>query len=314
MRRTLRLLMPLLALLASIGSAQASTVWWHGDAAIARFEPASGQLQTLTLPARVRALASTPDGGVWVVYGDALTRFGADLVPATTVLIPAPIPAMPTLVATDSGGGVWLAQGDAVLHYDSGGVVVSTWRHSAPIRALAVGGPDAIFVGDREAIHHYNDHGEVVRAPRLHEADAPTALLLDAPGGYVWLLGREVAVQYDALVGLTERARVTLAEGTTAAALDVATGALWFLSQNQLVSLDRQGVQVDSLPVSPGAADTPLALAFERAADRLWIGDLRGTTAFNRQSLQWIRLTDGEATVGIAGAFAATTPRSISSV
>ncbi len=305
-----RALLMLLALaLTSVGSAHGGAVWWHGNAAVTRFDPASGQLRTVTLPAPVRALASTPDEGAWVAYGEVLVHLGTDLVPRVSVAIPPAEPATPMLAVADDQGGIWIAHGDAVQHYDSVGERMSAWQHGAPILALAAGGRNAIFLGDQQAIHHYNEQGDVIRVHRLLESDVPSGMLLDRRGGYLWWLGRDAAVQLDVLTGLTERMRITLPAGARAVALDAASGSLWLLGPAHFVALDRDGTEVESSPVPRNATDMPLALAVERAADRLWIGDQRGTTAFNRQSLQWIRLTDGEATVAIAGNFAALAPR-----
>ena len=307
--RALLLLLALALALNVVGSAHGGALWWHGDAAVTRFDPATGQLRTLPLPAPVRALASTSDEGAWVAYGGMLVRLGTDLAPRLTIVLPAVEPATLLLAAADDEGGVWIAHGDTVQHYDGTGERIAVWQHGAPILALAAGGRSAIFVGDQQAIHRYNDQGDVIRIQRLKEDDLPSGMLLDRRGGYLWLLGRDAAAQLDVLTGLTERTRVPMPAGLRAVALDPASGALWLLGPKHFVALDRDGTQVDSSPVPLDATDMPTALAVERAADRLWIGDRRGTTAFNRQSLQWIRLTDGEATIAIAGSFAALVPQ-----
>lgn len=290
---------------ARAGAVFGAAVWWSGDYTISRFLPATGELRTLNLSSPVRALAPLGDGGAWVIEGDLLIRRSPGLEVAAAAAEPLDS-RIPTRLAATSDGGVWVASGAALRRLDGAGRVVTTWEHRWPISALSVGGPDALWVGDVIGVTRYDAHGRPARSIRLAEAP-PSAMLFDAAGGYLWVLAEGVALQLDALGSLAEHARITLPAETSAVAFDVASGMLWMLSSRRLTAFDRDGRQVADHAIAAGTLSTPSTLASDALQARLWIGDLRGATVFNRETLQWMRPATGDRAL-LAGSFHSTVP------
>ncbi len=308
MKRLQRVLLAILLFVVGFGHASADAIWWANDAIISRFESSTGQQRSRETPARVRAIAPVPDGGAWLVVGDTLMFLDHDL--ATTIVVSMERDTLdaPTFAAADADGGAWVAAGAWLHHFDRAGVPVLAWRRETSITALAVGGPRAIWLADTSGIHQVTAEGVVVQSIQPIAGSTPSAMLLDPAGGYLWVLNTEFAIQLDVLARFAEQTRFKLPPETSAAAVDVATGTLWLLSHHNLATFNRDATPVASWQVPRGAVNAPSALAIDILADRLWIGDVLGTTALNRETMQWIRLTSGEPTSVIAGAYRSLMP------
>lgn len=294
--------------IAIMAGAKAEPLWWNGEHALTRFEPETGALRTLTTPQSVGAVVALADGGAWVVLGGRLVRLGPDLGELAEANIEVQAGEALALANSGSDGAIWVAQGEWLRRYDDSGKLANGWRHIAPISALAVAGPTAVWVADSERLQRHDEEGTLLDSTRIERSESPLAILPDRLGGYLWLLTAESAIQYDVLGRLVERTRVGLPPDTVAAAVESRSGGLWLLRRDGLVAFDRDARARGPWPLPADMVTRPFAMALDPHPERMWIGDDRGTLAFNRATVQWLRLTDGDRTTSIAGSLQAVLP------
>jgi len=290
-------------LVAVSGDVCASAVWWNSGAIVTRFEPDTGHLRSMAPPSPVRAVAPLADGGAWIVHGQSLLRFRPNLSVAVELDLKPDARDARVHVAVTGDGGAWVAQGTLVRQFDGAGQPVTEWHHAHPVEVFNVSGPRSLWIGDARGIHQYEADGTLRRSMAGPDTARALALLVDPAGGYLWAINAHSAVQFDVLTGFTERASVPLPAVTSSAALDPTTGWLWLLAGEKVWALDRDAAEVASWSVPGGTLSEASALAVDVSAARLWVGDRTGTTAFNLQAMQWIRLTSGDATTAIPGMY-----------
>ncbi|MEP7327729.1 MAG: hypothetical protein ABI777_00855, partial [Betaproteobacteria bacterium] len=287
----------------------AGVVWWNGDFALTRLESDTGQMRVRNFPTRIRTVAPLADGGTWIVAGNIVERIGMDLEPSLTVATDTDPANVPTFSAATRDGGLWIVHGRSITRLNASGVEVIRWLHPLTALAFAYGGPDSLWVGDATGVHQYTADGVLVRSASLRSGGVPKAIVLDAIVGYLWVVTATFATQFDVFAGLQERAALALSPTVTTVAMDVNGGTLWLLSHRHLDAYDRNAAPIGTWMLPGGMVVDASALAVDALYQRLWVGDVHGTTAFNRETMQWIRLTDGERTTEIAGSHHQLAPR-----
>ncbi len=298
--RALLLVATLCGTVDSLG-AEAATIWWSDQGSITRFTAETGHLEAAATSASVRAVLPLNDNGAWLLQDDRLVRVDASLKPARVIALGSP--QTPAIVAADGAGDVWVAQGPRIRHFDASGEPLGEWQHAAPLSALAVAG-DAVWAATGTTIEQFAADGSLRRSIDVAMGSTGVsvhALLLDRAGGYLWAVTETSAIQLDVFAGLVPRARVAVAPGTAAIGLDAASGTTWHVSPERVSAFDRDAAIAGSFDVPRSALSNPSAVTAELLAKRVWIADARGTTAFNHEALQWMRVAAGGSVTALAG-------------
>ena len=121
------------------------------------------------------------------------------------------------------GSGV----GASLLHFDRAGSRVGQMTIDAPVLAIAVAGPDAIFVATATSL---TTPGFVRRVRSTNRSIKYAGSGFDGSAngpaaGYLWLVRGGAVIQFDALLGLVPRATIVV-PGPDAVGLDAMSGML----------------------------------------------------------------------------------------
>jgi len=131
-------------------------------------------------------------------------------------------------LATDAGsGGAWLARDTRLMNFNTHGVLVNEWSVAEPVHAMAVDGPDAIFIATDFTLTRYDAAGAPLARVDLPQVAGSGAesMLSDASAAYSWLARAGALVQFDVLAGIIP-GTVIPTDNPVALALDTQTGSL----------------------------------------------------------------------------------------
>ncbi len=258
--------------------AVAKAIWLVEGGHLTRLDPELGITQRAPVVAGVRNVAPTASGGAWVATEGILTRLDGALEPAAlTPLSPAEAATFGPMAAERSDDGLWAALGATLVRFDAAGSRVREVTFESPPLAIAVAGPEAVFVATATALVRVDGAGAV--GARADFARLPgsgvMSLLADPLAGYVWLVRTGAVIQFDALQGLRPRASIVVA-GPDAADVELRSGTLTLVSGQRIERFDRDG-----RAILPGtfASEPFVDLAGIDGAPRdplLWFGDRIG--------------------------------------
>jgi hypothetical protein len=237
-----------LLLAAHVPAATAKLIWLLEGERLVRVDSATSLREALPM-AGARTIAPTVDGGAWALTDEAFVLFDDAL--AVRLRIPLAREQIGTIgaVAVDAGdGSLWYASGPLLVHVDRTGMQDRRLAADGPVLAIAVGGPDALFVASPASLTRFDSEGHVVgRFVLGGPPGGETKAILDDPlAGFVWLVREGAVVQFDALFGLAPRTAI-FAPGLSAASIDAETGTLTLLVSREILRYDRNGA-----PVAPG--------------------------------------------------------------
>ena len=241
MNRSLRRILVAAFLLAVPAFAGATGIWLIEGGRLSRVDFGAGSFLTAPIDERVRNVAPLGNGGAWVLSDNALTLLDdALVVQSTTKVMPDEAASFGPMAADSSDRGVWLGAGASLLHFDSHGSRMSQLPVDGPVHAIAVAGPDALFVATATALMRLDSTGAMVaRFDVTHMPGASSVdLLMDPVAGFLWLVRSGAVVQFDALMGLT-RGAVIVVDGPDAVSLDAQSGILTLVTGQEIRHYDR---------------------------------------------------------------------------
>ena len=271
--------------LACCTHAGAKELWLVQDDALTWFDTGSGMSRMFLSPARILDLAPVGRAGAWlltetklVLLDEALSeRASADLLPDEF--------AAGGPLAVEPSGGLWIAAGSRVIHFDATGTRIKELWISEPVRAIAIGGPDALFVATMTSLARYDASGRMTARADLGQlpGSGVSGMLLDSLAGMLWLARSDELIQFDVLLGISPRASIPVPQ-PDAIAIDVPTGFLTAISGREVRLYDR-----DARPISPltFTSEPFVALAGSDPEVRdslLWFGDGLGVGAVDISS------------------------------
>lgn len=276
-----RLLVCLLAVAGIVFSptaAAARNVWLFESGALTRMDLETGSVRSIAFSQLPRAIAASEGTGAWVLMDETLLLIDEDLAVRLRVKLDfSPVEGGTKLAADAISGGAWLAQDTRLMNFNGQGGLVSEWSVATPIRAMAVAGPEEIFIATDISLTRYNASSTPLSRIDLTQVAGSGAesLVLDASAAYLWLARTGALVQFDVLAGMIPRITIPT-DNPVALSLDSQSGLLTALAGQSIARYDRDGERVASAPFT----DEPLAgvagIAAYVAMPYFWFGDRSG--------------------------------------
>lgn len=261
-----------------------------------RIDPATNAItDTVALTAEPKALAAALDGGVWVLTGKRLQRYGNTLAFEREVDIRAGVSGFEEgkrLVADPYDGSIWVAGEKTVVRLDAAGVVLKSWKADEDIKAIAFDVDETLWVLSKKRLWRLSQDASVLQTfDTINAITEPELVAVDRLGNRLWLSnGRElIAVGTDSpqVLGRIDL-RTLLVHGdgdddshkAKALAAHPIFGTVWVATKKALLLFDRAGAflkQIDLTPYDMSGIET---LAFDAANFALWVGGKRGVARF----------------------------------
>ncbi len=272
--RLARVLVALLCLACTLPVC-ARAVWFAETGALSRLDVDSGDLQTVPMQEAVLGIAPASSNSAWVLTKGALFRIDEALAERVRIDIdPLEFDGTVAMAADPIEEGVWIAMGRQIAGFDKAGRRTQAWTAAEPVRALAVAGPNAIFVASTIALTQYDSNGAVLARLDLGNVRGSDVrgMYVDALAGTIWLVRSDALVQVDVFAGLVPRTTHSI-QPPDATALEPINGVLTSLAGRTLTQYGR-----DALPLTPGIFATE-SLNAPAGADTavlhplLWFGD-----------------------------------------
>jgi hypothetical protein len=269
--RLLRVLIGVSMLALSL-AAGASSIWMSDGARLY----ATDTLTNRTLPVRtdepIRALAATTNGGAWVLTDERLLAVAPNGAIETSV-------ELAQLGATDAefltvdpyDATLWMAAANRLLHIDPQGTTIASFELTAPIRALALGLDESVWVAEEGGVVNYASDGARLLSVdlKVRPAEVPARVAVDSIGAVVWVAGSTTITRIDLVNGaVTETASPGVIRDL---ALDPGSGTLWALADDTVTSYDRLGVAATPIGFEKLAPFRLSALALDPSDGTLWL-------------------------------------------
>ncbi len=283
-------------LLATPAFASATGVWLIEGGRLSRVDFGAGSFLTAPIDEHVRNVAPLGNGGAWVLTDEALTLLDdALVVQSTTKVMPDEAAMFGPMVADPSDRGVWIGVGASLLHFDSFGSRGRQWPVDGPVLAIAVAGPDALFVATSTALMRLDSTGAMVARFDLTQLPGTSSanLLLDPVAGYLWLVRSGAVIQFDALMGLA-RGAVIVVDGPDAVALDAQNGVLTLVIGQEIRHYDRKASAMHRGAFTSEALIDIAGIDAQLRERILWFGDRTGFGVVDLTDGAVVRIPGGQ--------------------
>ncbi|MFO1313735.1 MAG: Ig-like domain-containing protein [Burkholderiales bacterium] len=257
-------------------ASDARQLWLVEHGRIVRVDTATAHIRAFEMPENVRAVAPAADGGAWVLHGRGLAFLDAGMTERVFVPLEAEdVAAVGPMAAEPQGGAVWIAMGHRLARFDPDGSRREMMTTSDPIRAIAVAGPDAVFVASDAILLRYDGRGVPVARFDLARVDGREvrAMAIDPLAGFLWLVCDGATHQFDILAGVS--LRKTVGADARAMVVDARNGEVTLLAEARVLRLARDATLIRSNAVVEEIRDVA-GLELSRGADWLWLGDRLG--------------------------------------
>ncbi|MFO1304394.1 MAG: Ig-like domain-containing protein [Burkholderiales bacterium] len=257
-------------------SSEARQLWVIEQGRLVRVDTANAKVRALGGPDRVRGVAPSSDGGAWVLREDGLARFDAGMTERLLVPMSAEdLAAVGPMAAEPQSGALWLAKGLRLFRFQPDGDRREIGATFDPIRAIAIAGPDAVFVATDSMLMRYDGGGALTARLDLSRVEGREvrAMALDPLAGFLWLARDGVAHQLDVLAGISVRR--SLALDARALVVDARSGELTAVDDARVLRHARDATLLLSSSIGEEVREA-VGLELSRESDWLWIGNHLG--------------------------------------
>lgn len=295
-------LLALITCIAFMAPAHSRLIWMVEQGRVVRIDTATATLRAFDL-GDVRGIAPGADGGAWVARNVDLAVLDASMTELRVVALdPADIESIGPMAVEAQSGSVWAGAGQRVIRVTTGGERRDVAEWPDQIRAIAIAGPDAVFVASDSLLVRYDGEGHPVSQFDLSRVPGGQVrgIGLDPLAGLVWLVRDAMALQLDVLAGITLRTSVPIRD-PRAVVVDAASGELTVLADGVVARFGRDATALRTVAMAEETRNVA-GIELSRGSDWLWLGDGLGLGLIDLDDGSLVRMPGIRAVTRLAAA------------
>lgn len=254
----------------------ARMIWVVEQARVVRVDTATATLRALDL-GDVRGVAPKADGGAWILRAESFAALDASMAEVRVVpMEPSDLESVGPMAVEVKSGSLWVGVGHRVVHVTTSGDRRDIAVLPGAIRAIAIAGPDAVFVASDSLLVRYDSEGRPVARFDLERVPGGQVrgVGIDPLAGLLWLVRDGMALQLDVLAGISLRTSIGIRD-PHAVVVDAATGHLTVLVDGVVARYGRDGTALRAVAVADEIREVA-GIELSRGSDWLWLGDRLG--------------------------------------